>query len=384
MTNSTTYTLGPSDLPVFRQLLTTQGLIGPSRPPLTGPAVDRSSTNDWAAGSTLLGFMGSLDTLSAAYPTIQNSTLKSWVDLLYKLLTGVETCYGQNFPALYIAYEYYAYSPEFYVWDQYWESFTVGLSLNVDGGTIWIAPWGARPQFPTSWQQTIAGLMSQWGQNPPANVIYASGTQYTIWGLGSSVLSPAHWTDVACVTSGTSALWQSQSSTMTALLRPESLGADVYFFVLHLLIALGTSTPGDQALANRIVTAPSSSQEYPNDTFINQLVYLVLMHLSDPLGSFAWNNAQLQAALTDLRSVIVSTDPASTAVVSSLERHLKVLGVDASYPLQDPYSPSVGFTQRQADTLYALDTARAVLRSGQTAAMHGPTANDGAKGASRP
>ena len=53
--------------------------------------------------------------------------------------------------------------------------------------------------------------------------------------------------------------------------------ADAYFFLLHLLIALTTGDAAARALVERIVSASATSQEYPNDTFVNQLVYLALL-----------------------------------------------------------------------------------------------------------
>ena len=70
------------------------------------------------------------------------------------------------------------------------------------------------------------------------------------------------------------------------------------------------------------------------------------------------------AALNGLEGVIPSADPASTAIKASLVQHGKVLNADAAYPMQDPYSPSVGFSQHVTDTLAALDKARAALNQG--------------------
>ncbi len=150
---------------------------------------------------------------------------------------------------------------------------------------------------------------------------------------------------------------------MTALLQQPTLAAGAYFFLLHLLIALPTGATAAQQLAEQIVSAPASSQEYPNDTFINQLVYLSLLYLADPLGQYGWDNAQLQTAVQNLAGVILATDPASTAIKASLAQHGKVLYSDSAYPMQDPYSPNIGFTQRQTDTLFALDKARQTIKA---------------------
>jgi hypothetical protein len=123
-----------------------------------------------------------------------------------------------------------------------------------------------------------------------------------------------------------------------------------------------------QQLAQQIVSAPASSQEYPNDTFINQLIYLALMYLGDPLGPYGWSNAQLQMALADITSVVANVGPAAPLILTSLAQHQKLLYAAASYPLVDPYNPGIGVTQRKTDTLAALDKARASLHAALPAA----------------
>ena len=89
-----------------------------------------------------------------------------------------------------------------------------------------------------------------------------------------SLFDPKNWTDSQAFVQNLVAtgIWQAQSQTLTALLQPTSLTADSYFFLLHLLIALCTSTAADQQLAQKVVSASTTSPEYPNDTFINQVV----------------------------------------------------------------------------------------------------------------
>jgi hypothetical protein len=64
--------------------------------------------------------------------------------------------------------------------------------------------------------------------------------------------------------------------------------------------------------------------------------------------------------------VITQGDPASVAIKTSLETHGKILYTASSYPMVDPYAPSVGFPQRKTDTLFALDRARATIRGSLT------------------
>jgi hypothetical protein len=352
---SSGYTLVATELPAIRQLLLAQAAIGPTAP---------------QSIATVLALMDQLGSLSSAYPNVQNGQFQGWLGQLYSLAAATPTVYDQSFAALYIVYQYHRY-------------FVHGVWFDA------LSPWDDFKQHffspapqPPSWHQTLAGLLASWGESPPGSILAPGLTWNGQQGDGSNwpqvrqawneaatleatVLSAASWTDFARVLAAIQPVWQAQSATMSSLLQAPSLKADAYFFLLHLLIALGTSTPSDQQLAEQIVNAPTSSPENPNDVFVNQLLYAALMYLADPFGAFDWDNAQLQQLLTDLSNTIVSTDGASTMLKQSLGQHLKVLIADASYPMQDPYNPGIGFTTRQTDTLYALDTARASIARGQ-------------------
>jgi hypothetical protein len=60
---------------------------------------------------------------------------------------------------------------------------------------------------------------------------------------------------------------------------------------------------------------------------------------SDPVGSYAWNNSQLQNGVRGLQGVITSADPASTAINTRLAQRRKMLKPHSSYPMQDPVLP---------------------------------------------
>ena len=175
-----------------------------------------------------------------------------------------------------------------------------------------------------------------------------------------SRFDPANWknSNVFVQTLQSSIVWQQQSATVSNLMQQSSLTPDAYFYLIFLLIGLGTSNANDQQLALRIVNAPVNSIEYPNDTFSNQLFYSALMYFADPLGDYSYDNAQLQSMLNDINSSIVSTNAASAVLKQSITRSLKILHVDSAYPTQDLYNPNTGFTTRQSDTLAALDAAR--------------------------
>lgn len=377
-----TYTLTGADSSAFCTLLQAQSALGPARQ-------TPGQADFWA-------FYAAIDTFSYnAYTLIANAQLKSWVDKLYTALLQTQTCYGIDAAGMYALYVYSEFTKASFVAADYEPDNTniVDFWINhggkdADFGPHYLpnaTPWGwfgysgtgmwrppAQPDaFYTALPKDVDTLnaalqaaktststvafFADWGGTSPDP---ASLVQFE-----QSRFDPANWTDSGTFVTNLAGtkLWQEQHDAVTALLQPDTLSADVYFFLLHLLIALGTSDAKSQQLAQRVVSASATSQEYPNDTFVNQLVYLVLMYLADPLGNFAWTNAQLIAETTQLSGAIGGQDPASQAIRDSLARHRRVLQTDASYPLQDPYSPAIGFTQRQTDTLFALDKARAGL-----------------------
>ena len=147
-----------------------------------------------------------------------------------------------------------------------------------------------------------------------------------------SRFDPANWqnSNVFVQTLQQTGIWKDQSAMVKNLMKEPALTADAYFYLIFLLIGLATSDAGDRQLALRIVNAPVNSMEYPNDTFINQLVYSALMYFADPLGDFNYDNAQLQEMLNNVSSSIVSTDAASAAIKQSIVKSLKILHSDSS------------------------------------------------------
>jgi hypothetical protein len=395
-----------SELAAIQTLLTAQNMLG-----LAAPAFTMAS---------VVSMMAQLDALSAAYPQILNGTFQSWVNQLYTLLAGVTTVYGQNFPALYLTYQVSAFpfnptSEQLHVnnttvsadltvprWSsnnppvqsypeavycagseydlqQYgvYPSFSSqnalvyritiyfqGVELAADLlGVALRVPWTA-PANPPSWNQALTALTTSWGPgNTPANVIPRCTFDNYV-AAHSAVVDPQSWTDVEQVKAGVVPVWQSQLALMTQCLGAPQLSSDTYLFMLHLSIALTSGNTACQDIAAKLMSAPCASIEYPNDIFANQLVYLALMYMADPAGSYVWSNSQLQQALSDLGNVVTGSDAASQAIQASLKQHLKLLLVDSAYPLQDPYVPAVGFNQRVTDTLYALDQARATVAAG--------------------
>ena len=376
------YTLSEADANTFCTLLRAQTALGPAQ---TSPG----QAQFWA-------FFAALDVLAYPYGPITNTQLKGWTDKPFAaLLQTTQTCYGTDAAGLYVLYSYAQFSvccsgeynrpsgrcgrlgyPNDYrqrggmepTWDMAkglpmsapWDWFATAVGL-------WKPP-GARPDLFKALNADVNNFndaLKAAGHSTPT-IALVKGWNGTCpdWAsvvrFEQSLFDPKNWTDSQSLVknlAGTG-LWQEQSQAFTSLLKLTSLNSDAYFFLLHLLIALGTSTSGDQQAAQKLVSAIASSPEYPNDTFINQLVYLVLMYLADPMGNFAWTNAELQAEMSLLEGLVVNQDPASQAIRTSLAQHQRVRALTLSYPMQDPYAPGVGFTQRVSDTLFALDKAR--------------------------
>ncbi|NIM48647.1 MAG: hypothetical protein GTO22_05215 [Gemmatimonadales bacterium] len=148
-----------------------------------------------------------------------------------------------------------------------------------------------------------------------------------------------------------------------AIFESEVLDPAVYHLLLHLLIALSSGDAESRAFVRKVVYIDADSPAHPNDVFINQLVYLLLLDRVDPAG-YAWTNDKLQGELKELTKAIHGDAPAATAIRTGLAQHLTILQADSAYPMQDPYSPSIGFTQRKTDALAALDRARGRLAEG--------------------
>ncbi|MGN6814012.1 MAG: hypothetical protein ACTHMP_24350 [Thermomicrobiales bacterium] len=386
--DSATYTLTGADSSAFCSLVQAQSALGPARP-------TPGQADFWA-------FFAAINALAYdRYRHITNALLQGWADKLYAAMLQTQTNYKIDAAGMYVLYAYAQFAASCFDpnnpypndscgqqgfptdWQQrggQWPTYDDSKGLPEASPWDWFAtavglwkPPGSPASFFNALNQDVNVLndaLKAAGQNTSTVALFVGwhGTSpdvASVQQFEQSRFDPANWTNSGTFVqnlAGTN-LWTAQSQTATALLQPSTLPADAYFFLLHLLLALPTSTAKDQQLAQQIVSASASSQEYPNDTFINQLVYLALMYLADPLGNFAWTNAQLIAETTLLSGAITCPDPASQAIRDSLARHQRVLQTDASYPLQDPYSPAIGFTQRQTDTLFALDKARQTLKA---------------------
>jgi len=207
----------------------------------------------------------------------------------------------------------------------------------------------------------MESVFTSWGDNPPAADINV-GTiidKGEIPTTAAKALLDAWWGNNNTSTVVLTELIAAQRLKLSDLMKSSTpLPTGIYFYILHLLIGFCTLTTQDQTKAQTIVSTITSSDGYPNDIFINQLLYLSLMYMADPRGTYKWNRDQIMSMLNDTIGCIRNTCDASKAIIAAIRTQLDIMNADASYPMSDPYNPSAGFNTRVADTLAALDDAR--------------------------
>ncbi len=374
--------LTAEDMNAFHSLLRAQGNIGKAQ-----TAIGQAQ---------FLDFFSMIDNIAydhcrlATYPKLQ-----SWMLNLVDAATNTQTSYKMSAAGMYVLYMYYQFNvicmasaPEHMEpcaecgqhgfpahaeqrGGQYVELGDAGLPnatpwnwFCAPAVSIWQAPATIKTFYDAigvSARFINTQLLSRQGSTDAVAIMYP-GPNHSfedVQQFMQSRFNPANWTDSGNFLTAiyAKALWQEQSQLVTTMIGQRSLSGPEYLLFFYLLIALSTADSTQQQKASTILNTPTSSPEYANDIFINQLVFANLMLWADPLGSFGYNNTQLQALLDQIaQSIVVSSEPAK-AIQQSISTHLKILNSDSAYPMQDPYNPSIGFNTRKADTLAALDTA---------------------------
>jgi hypothetical protein len=312
----------------------------------------------------LTDFMAQLNTLSFTdYGATTDERIRGWADLLYTALMATQTSYGQPVPALWVAYNLGLYTAGNY--EAWYESsgdpFANFMGLNVSSG---IPMWNPPTQSP-AWSQFVKKMINYWWVDGndlevhvPRNIIGSGmGYQQEI-AFQANLLDPQNWTDAVQVTVGARPLWAAQRTCLNGLVAQTELRESDCLLLPFLLIAmLSSASADDRTLGLTIANLPTTSIEKPNDIFADQLIYYLLMALADPAGNYAQTNAQLSALIGGLVLAVPNQDPGSQVLNKTLTEQARILIADDAYPLQDPYDPSVGFTQRQTDTLAALNQA---------------------------
>lgn len=210
------------------------------------------------------------------------------------------------------------------------------------------------------WKTDVERIMTTWGDRPPAAYIVPKGDPGS--GKTSSDIAKIkidRWSGEIQVPRNAMAPMESElKKTIDVMMKESSFSVDSYFLLFYFLIGLANSNGDDRSLALRIVNRRVDANEYPNDFFINHLVYIVLMALIDPKGIYRLNNEQIKSKLKEINTYIVRTDGAAQMMKQSINESLDVLNADPSYPMHDAEYPNISFSTRKADILEALDTAR--------------------------
>jgi hypothetical protein len=298
--------------------------------------------------ASLWDFMAVVDGfVHGGYAATADAQLRGWFDTLLKGMTSTQTSYSQSITGIYIATAYGRWlQANDYLEPGYWAY----------EGDTW--RW---PDTPGYWHDAVQNhFYSIWqSTNFPQSLFgdyeHVRNKDQQIK-IEQDVVDPAHWNDARKLSALIDGIVAQQAKSAHAIVNAKSMKAGDAIPLLHQLIAMVTSSQAaDVRLAGTLVSTVAPSNEYPNDTFINQLVYYVLMQLADPIGNFGLSNAQLQ---TFMKSLTLRTkDPGSAAIEKSLDTHFRILFSASSYPMVDPYVPSIGFTVRQTDTLAALNAA---------------------------
>ena len=229
------------------------------------------------------------------------------------------------------------------------------------------------PPSPPDWKASVEGFLHSLPSSPrpPTTIIwYPAGSneattyRQQIIQYEYDLFDPAKWTDAAQVKQSAAALWKAQSGDLGTLTKTTPLSDQMCLYLLFLLTGLCTSPdPQDISKVYQIANLDTDSPEYPNDTLADQLVYYALMEWVDPRGDYQWTHDQLDAEMELLVASVPNNDPASSLMHKTFEQQAAVLKSSPSYPMIDPYNPSIGFPQRKTDTLAAINKAWATLQS---------------------
>jgi hypothetical protein len=314
--------------------------LGPALRQIAAAPLDASHTES---------FFDAAEGVAAHYSSVTDERFRSWLDAFFGAVTDTPTCYGKPVAWLAVGRAFARYAVS-------WASHPrAGVPL----WNSFITQW-SRPPAPRAWRAQIDAVCA--GEHP---------TEFGgLWGRWQEViqnvhalLDPAKWTDASSVANRMAEVWKRQSTALTSMRGKGVLDAADCVLLIQLLPLFAISPQAaDQQAAMRIASAPVSSDENPNDTLLDQLVYFVLMHLADPRGPFALTHP----TILDWCQRLNGSGPASGAFADLMNRvldpQIKLLITDLSYPNVDPENPATPFRQRYADTLAAINRAWPALR----------------------
>lgn len=354
----TEYAIVSSELAALRVMLLFQNTFQ-----LTTPIASKDITT----------FFTMVEWLSDNYPNVKNSQCLIWYDSFFDGLVSVD-----KIDIMYQVFKYRRYVHDtgidncFYYrgetkWYNWWYTYHHGWKYwDQDDQDTKTDPGVGLPGHPAKWKTKAETLLKAWGDSNPSATYINKGVSNLLKGVievhAFEDRIMKEWTGISTVTGSITSLWSKQKADLVALKELTTMDNKCYLFLLHLLTGLATGDTKMTAFVNKLVVVNTSTEAYPEEKFINQLTYFVLMYLGDARetdGKYGWNNGQLQTFVRDLISVInktTSASPGSTAIAASLNRQLGLLSTISYYPLVDPES-SQPLSERKSDTRAALNKA---------------------------
>ena len=348
------YELTPDDVDAFGSLVSIAGAFGANH--VTAASLQNAMAHLYAftAGDWTL-VRDPIRIVVRSRPAIANPRVQAQHDLLLESLVNVPTVFGGPFPALFGVWLYLEYvdrtgaHSDPYIFKLMWRRPLVPLA----GPAGWLDALDKGLDTPLRqeyWQRAVAKYPSEQGGAYLRPGFFRARILY--------FFEPEMWTDAGAVKNYLSRFWSAQARDLDGLKGLSAFDADAVLFLLHLLAGLCNSVSAeDRHRAATILTAGTASPEYPNDTMASQLVYAAMLALADPRGKYRWTNAQLRSRLAQLAPAVSNSDPGSVALAQALTEQERIAHVDDAYPMQDPYVPAAGFTERYANALAAIGQA---------------------------
>jgi hypothetical protein len=347
------YALEPSELSAFRNLLLFQN-------------TDISTRTLTTNGHDAFNFIVWIDRLSGCYKGAISAKHKAYYDRLFD-----KFCEEDDLAILHQMFYYCMFTMNVGIvrepwpgsdnWHGYWQAYRHGM--NVGAKTIEriscfvIEPGVVIPTGPQSWKKKIENLLAAWGDNPPKKYIPGETFTRDIYAIQCELPDALrNCVNFPTVTKRITPLWDLQWQDLQALRAFDNLDNGAYFYLLHLLIGLSSGNNKMADYVARLARARTSTEAYPEETFINQLTYLVLMYLGDPNEpgeKYCLNNDGLRAMFNELKSIIHAVKPGANAIQQSIKKQLHQMDVLSFYPILDQET-NIPLAERKAMTRSAL------------------------------
>ena len=348
--NNTEYNIKPEELWALRELLSFQSLYGTKK----------------ATEMNYDGYLGSLEQLARASEQLQNSTFKAWINTFFTGVTNVT-----DFDKMFVVLHYWrlcgnspeprdTYEPRYSeTWTSMWHCFTRGWRYRDTGDfDNWVGRCYPNITAPSVWKTKHDAVSVIWFDNPPTEMIdkgVGSADLYVRCRDFEKNILDNWWRTAAQSMESNKTMWTNQMNlfnTMKGSTNTTVYTASDYFFIFHLLVALPTKGDTSTRLEN-FIKLSGSSDDYENETFINHLIFLVILYLSNPDGTYKYNNAQLIYFIKSTQNIIRTNTKLDEALKSGLNTNLIRLTTDSYYPY-----PTDNYNDRLASTLNLLNTMK--------------------------